>query len=470
MARINAGLIALVIFATTACSLFSDDVRVVEGIRTAKSPMIRSRPIVRKLIEFGFDLPSADFVRANIREMERRPFDGIIFRPGPAEVRRRAFDLRPWTSQDLHLETLRRIDWRKFTDNFLHLYMASYSTMDWFDDAHWQTITGNLRLYREAIDACRCKGVAVDPEYYGGTNPWAYSGDAYPRHDFHAVQNQVRRRGAEFAHALQTPERKTTILFFFLLGYVRNDLARGIPLQDSRYALLPAFLSGILDAAQPGLTVVDGNEDAYHYGDTNQYFDAVTNFWAAKELIPKEVRASYDAHLQVGSSLFVDRVLTESPDEFRRSLWNHNVYEALATSERYVWCYSHDQDWWNGDFIPGSEEGIRSARSKLESLQPLGYDLRAGSSQSAVIREPSVELAIHMTRRRTLVAHVTGDEIARVNFYRAGRLAGSDQRPPYRLSLDIPPSPDETFIARVFDDNGRHGTSAPIRLTIKDSE
>ena len=34
----------------------------------------------KKLIEYGWDVPNPDYVRKNIREMEKLPFDGVIFR------------------------------------------------------------------------------------------------------------------------------------------------------------------------------------------------------------------------------------------------------------------------------------------------------------------------------------------------------------------------------------------------------
>jgi len=41
----------------------------------------------KKLIEYGWDVPNPAYIRANIREMEKRPFDGLIFRlPGGTNV------------------------------------------------------------------------------------------------------------------------------------------------------------------------------------------------------------------------------------------------------------------------------------------------------------------------------------------------------------------------------------------------
>ena len=50
----------------------------------------------KKLIEFGWDVPSPEFVRDHIREMETRPFDGVIF---PTREHDHAFDTHVWTEE-----------------------------------------------------------------------------------------------------------------------------------------------------------------------------------------------------------------------------------------------------------------------------------------------------------------------------------------------------------------------------------
>jgi hypothetical protein len=462
--RFLASLLAILLLVGSGCSLFSSPDGGVEGTQAAKRPRGKVKPIHRKMIEFGFDLPSAEFISTNIAEMEKRPFDGIVFRPGAAGVRWRAFDSRSWSADELGLDTLRSIRWDSFTDNFLHLYTASYSNMDWFDDDHWQTITDNMRIYRKAVDACDCVGVAIDPEYYGGRNPWAYASSEYSNMSFGEVQTQVRKRGAQFITALQPPGEDLTILFFFLLGYVRADIARGIALEDSRYALLPAFLDGILDAAQPGLNIVDGNEDAYHYKSTNQFFDAPADIRAAAELVSSNNQERYQNHVQVGSSLFVDQVLLRGPESNRQMLWDHNVYNALATSETYVWCYSQDQDWWNGKLIPGSETGISRALTRLQALRPLGYDLASATSLHS---SPSVALSMRATRNSGLLANVTGSDIVRVDFYQSGELIASDERFPFAIDTKSISKGFATFVARAFDARGAHGTSAPAGIRIR---
>jgi len=46
----------------------------------SSSPAQGVRALDKKLIEYGWDVPFPDFVRANIKEMEKRPFDGLIFK------------------------------------------------------------------------------------------------------------------------------------------------------------------------------------------------------------------------------------------------------------------------------------------------------------------------------------------------------------------------------------------------------
>ena len=52
----------------------------------------------KKVVEYGWDVPYPDFVQQNIREMEKRPFDGIIFR---TKEYNHAFDIRLWKQADL---------------------------------------------------------------------------------------------------------------------------------------------------------------------------------------------------------------------------------------------------------------------------------------------------------------------------------------------------------------------------------
>ena len=97
----------------------------------------------KKLIEYGWDVPTTDAVAKNIREMEKRPFDGIIFRlKGGSNVLAPALTDPAAYTEDLAL--LPDIAWEKFTDNFVIALAAS--DQDWFDDTQWTNIVANTKL------------------------------------------------------------------------------------------------------------------------------------------------------------------------------------------------------------------------------------------------------------------------------------------------------------------------------------
>jgi hypothetical protein len=347
------------------------------------------RPI-KKLIEYGWDVPYPDQVRKDIRNMEKRPFDGIIFR---LREWNHAFDPRPWDEAKLkpQLDDLAAIEWKTFTDNFLCLYAANNWKMDWFNDEQWKGITANLRISAKAAKVGRCVGIVFDPEPYGD-NPWAYAAKDKDR-SFAEVEAQVRRRGAQFMTALQTELPEVRVLTFFHQSLFGELLARPDPrdrearLSKQPWGLLSAFWNGALEAASPGARIIDGNELAYYYTAREPFYQAYHRMkQASLALVPPELRAKHAVNFQAGMALYMDQVLALrqpaekylsaylTPQE-RLRWFEHNVYYALTTSDQYVWCYSERMNWWQNQIPDGAEAAMRSARKKIADGQPLGFDI-----------------------------------------------------------------------------------------------
>jgi len=351
----------------------------------------------KKVVEYGWDVPYPDFVQQNIREMEKRPFDGIIFR---TKEYNHAFDIRLWKQADLQpqLDILAQIKWQKFTDNFLTLYAANNWNMDWFNDEHWNTIVENMKLFSLAVHSGHCVGVCFDPEPYG-TDPWVYPGP-YKDKSFEQVADQVRRRGRQFITALQehTPELK--VLSFFQMGFFGDIVDEPDPktrqekLSKKWMVLLSAFCIGMLEGASPGTILIDGNESAYYYESPNDYYYAYHLIrQRAHTLVPEGLRKKYNSQVQVGMALYIDQTLGKrtvqttghflTPDQ-QLKFFEHNVYYALTTSDEYIWCYSERMNWWlppekagkDNILPPGVEEALVSARQKYQQGKPLGYDIK----------------------------------------------------------------------------------------------
>ncbi len=351
----------------------------------------------KKIIEYGWDVPYPDFVRDNIGEMEKRPFEGIIFRTKGFD---HAFDTRLWKQADFQpqLDTLAQIKWKKFTDNFLTLYAASRWNMDWFNDEHWNVIVKNMELVSLALRSGKCVGVCFDPEPYG-TDPWVYPG-SYEDKSFDQVCKQVRRRGRQFMTALQKHRPKLRLLNLFQLGLSENLV--DIPEPKSRQErlirnwmpLLPAFCIGMLEGAAPGAILIDGNESSYYYESLHKYYQAYHLIrQRAQTLVPEKLRKKYNSQVQVGMALYIDQTLGKRTKqtisqfmtgEQQLKFFEHNVYYALTTSDEYVWCYSERMNWWlppekvKKDRIlpPGVEQALISARQKHQQGKPLGYDIK----------------------------------------------------------------------------------------------
>ncbi len=346
-------------------------------------------PPVKKLIEYGWDVRTPAYVRDHIREMEKRPFDGLIMR---LAVGGRIFMLKPWTEEMLapDYEALQAIKWDKFRDNFLCMYAAS--NMDWFSDQDWALVLNKVRLIAHGAKLGRCKGVCFDQEPYGG-NPWHYPRQAHAAEkSFAEYEAQVRKRGAEFMRTLMSEMPAVVVHTFFQLGYfsdlygIRDPQERAQRLSGKHYALLPAFLNGMLDAAGPEVIITDGNESSYYYQEPEQFYRAFHNIrqGALRLVAPENVR-KYQTQVQASNALYVDQIFNLRTKKFlsahltpeERAQWfEQNVYYALKTSDEYVWCYSEKMNWWeNRGIPPGLEEAIKSARQKIRENKPLGLDV-----------------------------------------------------------------------------------------------
>ena len=345
---------------------------------------------VKKLIEYGWDVPYPDQVRKDIRAMEKKPFDGVIFR---LREWNHAFDPRPWDEAQLkpQFDDLAAIEWKTFTDNFLCLYAANNWNMNWFDDQQWKHIEANLRLYAKAGKIGRCAGIVFDPEPYGD-NPWAYPGKNKDR-PFSEVEAQVYKRGAQFMTAIQAEMPSARVLTFFHQSLFDKLLdmpdapKRQLQLSKQRWCLLSAFWNGVLDAAGPGVRIIDGYENSYYFTSHEQFFRGYHLMrQRSLALVPNDLRAKHAAQFQAGMALYMDHelALREPPARYlsaylspqeRLRWWEHNVYYALATSDEYVWCYSERLNWWQDKVPDGAEDALRSARKKYSDGQPLGFEI-----------------------------------------------------------------------------------------------
>ena len=206
------------------------------------------------------------------------------------------------------------------------------------------------------------RGLMFDMEPYQG-NPWDYASQpGRSKLDFAAFQARVRSRGAAFMRAIQGEYPAIQIYALYLLSANRYDLGKTPAetmknLQGSTYGLWPAFVNGMLDAIGPGVSLVEGNEEAYYYLHASE-FDASRREVRQTylPLIAPANRARY-SKVQMGQAIFADGVLNswKSPrfvgyyfasDAEREQALSHNITQALRTTDEVAWFYNENFDWW----------------------------------------------------------------------------------------------------------------------------
>ncbi|MBI3919904.1 MAG: hypothetical protein HY318_00700 [Armatimonadetes bacterium] len=309
----------------------------------------------KKMIYFC-RVPSVEYIRKNIREMEKVAFDGLVI---PEAHSWSTWSKRRMVIKDLQplIDNLRATKFRRFTDNFLPInsyFPSKEETADWFDPA-WSAVADNAAVMARAAKQSRLKGIMFDTEQYGDYRMWDYD-EAKQGRPFKEYRDKVQERGREFIRAINrefpSPVIFVTWSYELPIAYPHPVGVGGQPL----YALLIPFLDGMIEAATPGTVLVDGYE--YGYG-----FVSERAFMGGRKMIKDTARnaitsvpQAFDKHVRLGLPVYpdhwasmsmpfvFDRVETNlvTPDLFRTMLAN-----ALSVTDRYVWVYSERLRWWD---------------------------------------------------------------------------------------------------------------------------
>jgi hypothetical protein len=354
----------------------------------------------KKLIEYGWDAPAPNFYRQHLQEMEQQPFDGIILKlnAGKEVFKKTAYPNAAFIQDRRDLAATKST---RFTDNFVVMWSGMDDGWDWFDNTDWEAATQNMQNFAKTAKIGRFRGIAFDSEPYTTTSPWKYRQQPHRQQKtFAQYQKQVRKRGAQFIQALQVQQPGTQVLTFGLLSWLKDLWATPTTaaklqqqLANHDYGLWPAFINGMLDAAQPRTVIIDGHEWAYYFY-RSSWFDDTREliFKKARILVAANNNRKYDRHVKLGQSVYADLVLDRFPSQEkdprygkttqhflssadRLRLLEHNLYHSLRTTDRYTWMYSESADWWQQKAPPGAAAAIIRAKTKIQTRQPLGFDL-----------------------------------------------------------------------------------------------
>ena len=351
----------------------------------------------KKLVQFGWDILGVSQLAEKIDEYQAAPFDGITVNSQVSYT----FYSKNITEEAIakEAEILKNINWGKFTDNFFMLYAAD--SVDWFDDAMWDDdsfILRNVGWCARLAEAGGCKGVMFDAEFvYWGQpgNPWKYEWQKrHKEKTFAEYEAIVRKRGGQVMDRIEK-EFPNPIFFtlfwgsyseFIKAGKEFDPINRENMLNKQYYGLLNAFMVGMLEAADPGTVIIDGNEGAYYNVTPLHFYESYHNIHQSSlELIPPELHNKYRAQVRCGQAVYADTLCNTremhnmstylTPAERAKHVEN-NVYWAMKTSDRYVWWYNEKLSLLRNKRVDREiAPAIESAKKKLAENKPLGFDV-----------------------------------------------------------------------------------------------
>ena len=324
----------------------------------------------KKLIQFGWCMPTTQWLRENAERADEAGFDGVVLDLGPGK---RKLAWHAWSTAHLDpalyqgdVENLKATQFKKLTEIFIR-FNVTPGKVDWFED--FGGVLHNAGIAAKIVKECRLQGILFDVEQYHG-KPFHYGSQKHrEERTFEEYQKQARHRGRELMRAIneQCPEIVVFLTFGHYLAHGR--VSKHNPLSTTGYGLLPSFLDGMIEACTDTTTIVDGWEYAYGYKRERNFREAY-DIIRTRTLGWTAVPERYKLIMRAGFGLWADRgghkhwdTRDFSNNYFTPEELEYALHCALNVSDKYVWIYSHAPNWWTGENLPMEYlSALRNAR------------------------------------------------------------------------------------------------------------
>lgn len=354
----------------------------------------------KKLIEFGWDMPSPEQLRDNLAAYEALPFDGIGVKLPMGQA---IFTKDPYPEDEYQAQRdiLSGIKFTNLTDNFLVMWGTAEDGWLWTNDTDWQSAETNIRNFARTAAAGGFKGILWDAETYG-YSPWVYSAERYPDQNFDAVQKVVFNRGAQFVTAIQAEMPDVQILALWLIGSVLDQRQWNVYPSTGNYALYGAFISGMYTAVDGRARLIDGNESSYYYLGATDFEGAGAYLKTGIPLLLPAAQTAAATKFNLGQAVYADGVLNlwkstrfigyyMADDTDRMNLYKYNLYNGLRTADEYLWLYNENMNWATGDVPAGLLAATREVKALINAGKPLGIDMDASIARARIEFDRKVE-------------------------------------------------------------------------------
>ena len=394
---------------------------------SAEPENIRDATVLpKKMLAWGHATGKLNNVEKFLPEIEKLPFDGLVLQGIGPGLGARAYGKTRYSWADFkpHVERIKRIPFKRLTDNFFR-YSIGSGNVDWFDE-DYDVVLHNAKLVARFTKQAGLKGLVFDTEDYTGKLFHYEKMKLAKTKSFEEYQAQARKRGRELMEALQSEYPDIILLYTYGIGYVSGNTlpyvkARDKGMIDSGWGLALAFLTGMLEAAGPDVRLVDGQEDAYHYRMPVDFYRGYHNIRSgALTVLPESLHEKYNRTVEAGVAMYPNDIYAlrspnmKRPRFFPWMLANYHltleeqnhIFEAvtfysLQTADTYVWCYIENLSFWSNDYpesLPrGAVEAFVQARDQ--------YD----AGKKTLDWEWSYKLSERIARSKSVLSRIRGD-------------------------------------------------------------
>ncbi|MBV9082435.1 MAG: hypothetical protein JOZ62_07170 [Acidobacteriaceae bacterium] len=322
-------------------------------------------PDNRILIEWSqgaHDGPS--YIVDHLDYIESLPFDGMVITPFLTSA---LFDPDPtgqwfqrgvpyWTYERISqsLDPITPFTFHKFLHNYVDVSMYAFDYWpDLFDETGWQNDLKSVRNMGRALAAHGIAGVMFDQEDY---ITWSWHGWAYPSSVAHPEKTleqyiaQSRLRGRQTMKAFMKYNPGIQVLTVES-PWLTCSTAPWYNWGDS--ILFGAFIMGMVEAVEVPAQVIDVS-GGWSYRDPQDFADS---YWMRRYGVPQArckcstaaINAKWSDTVTVGFNVG-DWDLDNTP--MSPAVTRSTLTNALNATDRIVWHFSMNQDWFAA---PGDE-------------------------------------------------------------------------------------------------------------------
>lgn len=222
-------------------------------------------------------------IKAMVAKYERAPFDGLVL---DTYFSHETYESSPtlqtfsnwwtsghkisWNSCATCLGDLQTIDWRYFSDNFIHLKFTSaatgYGCFDWYANSR-NSLVWNIRMAARLAKAGYLRGIVLDcePISTAGFKVFCHADRPYSAtYSFAQYILKVRETAQWIMEAIQDEFPNIHLIVSF--SYEQAIKQHNPPIAADNYGLLVPFLDGLQDSRTGSAEIHNYYEDGYpHY-------------------------------------------------------------------------------------------------------------------------------------------------------------------------------------------------------------